>query len=180
MDLIAPLLIVRLVIGLGFAAHGAQKLFGWFGGYGLAGTGGFLESLGFRPGRLFAAAAGTAELAGGVLLALGLGGPIGPALIISAMTVAILTVHVRNGFFAASNGFELPLLYVLVGVLYAFAGFGPASLDAVFGWTTVWTPLVTWALVVLGFIGGALNLTLRRTPGAAPAPAASETLDPAV
>src|SRR5665213_371156 len=78
MDIALPLLIVRLVIGLGFASHGAQKLFGWFGGYGLAGTGGFFESIGFKPGKLFAGAAGASELIGGLLLALGLGGPIGP------------------------------------------------------------------------------------------------------
>ena len=133
MDLALPLLLVRLIIGLGFAAHGAQKLFGWFGGYGLAGTGGFLETLGFRPGKAFAAAAGFAELAGGLLLAFGLLGPVGPALVISAMVVAIATVHLRNGFFAASNGVELPLLYLVIAVSYAFAGYGGLSLDAAFG-----------------------------------------------
>src|ERR1700680_3344971 len=103
MELALPLLLVRLVIGLGFAGHGAQKLFGWFGGYGIAGTGGFLESMGFRPGATFALAAGLAEFLGGLLIAFGLGGPIGPMLVISAMVVAIVTVHIRNGFFAASN-----------------------------------------------------------------------------
>jgi len=63
------LLILRLVVGLGLAAHGAQKVFGWFGGYGLAGTGQFLEQLGFRPGRRHAAQAGIAELVGGLFLA---------------------------------------------------------------------------------------------------------------
>src|SRR5205814_7539283 len=85
------LLIARLVFGLLMAAHGAQKLFGWFGGHGLAGTAGFLESLGFRPGRVFATAASLAELAGGLLAALGLLGPIGPALIVSVMIVAAMT-----------------------------------------------------------------------------------------
>lgn len=178
MDLALPLLLVRLIIGLAFAAHGAQKLFGWFGGYGLAGTGGFLETLGFRPGKAFAAAAGFAELAGGLLVALGLFGPVGPALVISAMVVAIATVHLRNGFFATANGIELPLLYLLVGVLYAFAGYGGLSLDAAFGIAGVWTAGLVWLFVLVGFVGGLGNLAVRRT---APVPAApAETLDPAV
>src|ERR1700676_3459944 len=109
MEIALPLLIVRLVVGLGFAAHGAQKLFGSFGGYGLAGTGGFFETIGFRPGKLFAGAAGLAEFVGGLLLVLGLGGPIAPMLIIATMVVAILAVHAPHGFFASNNGYELPL-----------------------------------------------------------------------
>src|SRR5947199_5776821 len=102
------LLLVRLVAGGLMAAHGSQKLFGWFGGYGLTGTGGFFEGLGFRPGRLFAAAAGASELMGGLLVALGLLGPVGPALVLSVMIVAAVTVH-WHGVFAASNGVEIPL-----------------------------------------------------------------------
>src|SRR5689334_2370841 len=78
----------RLVLGGLFAAHGSQKLFGWFRGYGLQGTGQYFESLGFRPGRAFAAAAGLTELTSGLLIALGLLGPVGPALLLSVMTVA--------------------------------------------------------------------------------------------
>src|ERR1700676_5771118 len=98
MEIALPLLIVRLVVGLGFAAHGAQKLFGWFGGYGLAGTGGFFETVGFKPGKLFAGAAGAGELLGGLLLALGLGGPIGSVSVISVMLGAILPVSLGTGF----------------------------------------------------------------------------------
>src|SRR5438132_5227391 len=93
-------LLARLVFGLVMAAHGAQKLFGWFGGYGIAGTGGFFESLGFRQGRLCAFGAGLSEFAGGLLVALGFLGPIGPPLIILVMIVAALTVHWRHGLFA--------------------------------------------------------------------------------
>ena len=168
MDIALPLLIVRLAIGLGFAAHGAQKLFGWFGGYGLAGTGGFFESLGFKPGKLFAGAAGVTELLGGLLLALGLGGPIGSMLIISVMVVAILAIHLSSGFFAP-NGIELPLLYAAVGFTFAFVGFGAYSLDAVLGWTGVWTPTLAWLFVGLGIAGGLLNLAARRRPAAAAA-----------
>jgi putative oxidoreductase len=171
MDIALPLLIVRLVVGLGFAAHGAQKLFGWFGGYGLAGTGGFFEGVGFKPGKLFAGAAGAGELLGGLLLALGLGGPIASMLIISVMVVAILAVHIGNGFFNASNGVEFPLLYLLIGFTFAFIGFGAYSLDAALGWNTIWTPALAWLFVGLGIVGGLLNMAARRKPAAA-APAA--------
>ena len=169
MDIALPLLIVRLVVGLGFAAHGTQKLFGWFGGYGLAGTGGFFESLGFKPGKLFAGAAGVGELLGGLLLALGLGGPIGATLIVSVMVVAILTVHLGHGFFAASSGVEMPLLYLAFGFAFAFVGFGAYSLDAVFGWNAVWTPALNWLFVGLGIVGGLINTAARRKPAAQPA-----------
>lgn len=164
-------LLVRLVVGLGFAAHGAQKLFGWFGGYGLAGTGGWLESIGFRPGKAFAAASGLGELAGGLLLAFGLGGPVGPALVIAVMTVAILTVHLKNGFFAASNGSELPLLYIALAVLFAFAGYGAFGLDAVTGLAAGWNPTLSWIAIVVGFLAGVLNLAARRKPAATEAAA---------
>lgn len=179
MELALPLLFVRLVIGLAFAAHGAQKLFGWFGGYGLAGTGGFFETIGFHPGRVFAAAAGFSEFAGGLLIAFGLFGPVGPMFVIAAMLVAVVTVHLRNGFFAASNGVELPLLYLLIALIYAFGGYGVLSLDAAFGLAPVWTSGIIWGVVALGFVGGLLNLAVRRKVPAVP-PAAPETLDPAV
>ena len=166
MEIALPLLIVRLVVGLGFAAHGAQKLFGWFGGYGLAGTGGFFETLGFKPGKLFAGASGAAELLGGLLLALGLGGPIGSMLIISVMVVAILAVHIGNGFFAP-NGVELALLYLLTGFTFAFVGYGAYSLDAALGLTALWTPALAWLFVGLGVVGGLLNMAARRKPAAA-------------
>src|ERR1700682_3309451 len=161
------LLLVRL-IGIGFAAHGAQKLFGWFGGYGIAGTGGWMESIGFRPGKLFATAAGVSELVGGLLIAVGLGGPIGSMLAIAAMVVAI-SVHVPS-FFATKNGYETGLLYVVVAFSLAFTGFGAYSLDNVLGIAQVWTPAVQWTAVGLGVLGGLANIAARRKP--APAEAA--------
>src|SRR5581483_1245282 len=104
------LLLLRAAAGLVMAAHGAQKLFGWFGGHGLAGTAGFFDSLGFRPGRILAAAAGASEFAGGLLIALGLFGPVGPAVVLATMIVA-MSVHWQNGLFAMHNGIEMPLLY---------------------------------------------------------------------
>jgi putative oxidoreductase len=160
------LLLVRL-IGLGLAAHGAQKLFGWFGGYGIAGTAGFMESLGFRPGKMFATAAGLSEFVGGLLLVLGLGGPIGPMLIIATMVVAIGSVHIEKGFFGQNGGYELPLTNIVLVFLLAFTGFGPFSLDAAFG--MAWGLGITWGLVILGVIGGVVNLGLRRSPAAKPA-----------
>ena len=87
------LLVLHVTVGLLFFAHGAQKVFGWFGGYGIGGTAGFMESLGMRPGRLHAWAAGIAETVGGILLALGVFTPIGAAMVIAVMVTAIITVH---------------------------------------------------------------------------------------
>ena len=162
------LLVARIVFGLVMAAHGSQKLFGWFGGYGLAGTGGFFEQLGFRPGRTFAALAGTTELASGLLLALGLLGPIGPAAILSVMIVAALTVHWPQGLFAQNNGIEVPLLYATLGVSLAFTGYGTYSLDAAWGIGSIWTGGVSAFVLALGAIGGLANVALRR-----PAPVAA-------
>ena len=157
------LLVARLVFGLLMAAHGTQKLFGWFGGYGLAGTGGFFETLGFRPGRAFAAAASLTEITGGLLLALGFLGPVGPALIISVMMVAAVSVHWQNGLFASSNGIELPLLYAAGAISLALTGPGLFSLDAVLGLTSLWTPGIVWAAIAIGVVGGIVNLGLRRS-----------------
>jgi putative oxidoreductase len=159
------LLVVRLVAGVLMASHGAQKLFGWFGGYGVAGTGGFMESLGFRPGRTFAAAAGLSEFAGGTLVALGLLGPVGPALILSVMIVAALSVHVQNGLYAASNGVELPLLYGAVAVGLALTGPGAWSLDALVGGASGWSPSLTLIVLGIASVGAFANLAVRgRTP----------------
>jgi putative oxidoreductase len=162
------LLIIRLIFGLVMVAHGAQKLFGWFGGYGLAGTGGFFESLGFRPGRQFAAAAALSEFVGGWLFTLGLFGPVGPALILAVMLVASISVHLRNGLFAATNGVEVPLLYATAVVGIALIGFGVFSLDAALGLATFWTPGLIGLALVVGVVGGFANLLLRKQPPTTP------------
>ena len=156
------LLIARVAIGLLMAAHGAQKLWGWFGGHGLRGTGEFMVQLGFPSGNLFAAAAGATEVASGLLLALGLFGPIGPALMISVMTVAMITVHWSNGVFAMRNGVELPLLYVLSSIVFAVVGFGAYSMDAWLGFANPWPPLATWSVLAIGLLGGLGNVAMRR------------------
>jgi putative oxidoreductase len=154
---------VRLILGLGLAAHGAQKLFGWFGGYGLEGTGDFFESLGFRPGRAFAALAGLGELGGGLLTAAGFLGPIGPAIMILVMLVAILAVHRPNGFFASNNGIELPLLFATGALAVAVAGPGVISLDALFGLEALWAPAVVWISLAAAVVLALGNVGMRGT-----------------
>lgn len=165
------LLIARVVFGSLMAAHGAQKLFGWFGGYGLAGVGQYLESLGFRPGRTFALAAGATEFAGGLLTLLGLFGPVGPALMLSVMIVAAVSVHWQNGLFAMSNGIEVPLLYGVAGVALALTGPGAYSLDAALGFSSLYTPVATWTMLGIAAVGGVGNLLVRRAPQQAQATA---------
>jgi len=161
----AALLIARLLLGGALFAHGAQKLFGWFGGYGVKGTGGFMESLGFRPGALFAVGAGLGEAGGGLLTALGIGGPIGPALIIMVMLVAILTVHLKNGFWNNAQGYELNTMNIAGALALAFVGFGPLSLDAAFGIQGVWDDATRWMVIGLGVLLALGNLAARRTAG---------------
>lgn len=156
------LLILRLILGLGMAAHGAQKLFGWFGGPGLTGTGEFLEKLGFRPGKVYAAMDGLVETVSGLLVALGLFGPIGPALMISGMVVAMGTVHWHNGFFATDHGIELPLLYATAALALAFIGFGGYSVDALMDLQELASPAFAAVAVIAGALGGFAVLALRR------------------
>ena len=163
------LLLLRLVLGLTMAAHGSQKIFGWFGGYGLAGTGGWMESMGFRPGRVHAAAAGTAEFIGGLLIALGLFTPVGSALLITVMVVAIFTVHAPKGFFVTDGGYEYPLLISTVAAALAFVGPGAYSLDAVDGLQlSGWLPGMVAVVAGLVLAGG--SLATRR-----PAPVARQS-----
>ena len=157
------LLILRLVAGPTMAAHGAQKLFGWFGGHGLAGTGGFLEKLGFIPGRRNALFAGLAEFAGGLLLTLGLATPLAATLIISVMFVAVATVHVKNGYFNHNQGYEYNLLLTAVALAVTSSGAGPLSLDAALGLRDA-GPLWGLGALVAGLIGGVVQLATRRAP----------------
>jgi len=158
----AALLFVRLVIGLGLAAHGSQKLFGWFGGYGLAGTGGFFEQLGFRPGRLFVLGAGLGETVGGVLVVLGLGGAIGPAMIVMVMLVAIFTVHISKGFFITNGGWELNAAYIAASVGLAYVGFGAYALDNVLGLQYLSSPQAASICMGAAVVLTVLNLLVRR------------------
>ena len=156
------LLVARLIFGVLMVAHGGQKLFGWLGGYGLAGTAGFFEQLGFRPGRLFVVTASLSEVVSGILIALGLFGPVGPALLLPVMIVAAVSVHWKGGLFAATNGIEVPLLYATGAVALAFTGYGLFSLDSVLGIDHIWTPALKVAVLAVGVVGGVVNLLARR------------------
>jgi putative oxidoreductase len=124
-------LALRIPVGIIFAAHGAQKLFGWFGGYGLEGTGQWMASIGLAPGYLMALLAGSAEFFGGLALVLGLFVRPAAAALAFAMLVAILSVHIDKGLFMANNGYEYGLALLVVAVSLAISGGGRASLDAV-------------------------------------------------
>jgi putative oxidoreductase len=164
------LLLARLFLGLGLAAHGAQKLFGWFGGYGIKGTGGFFEgTLGLKPGALFATMSGLGEFVGGLLVAIGWLGPIGPALIIAVMTIAMITVHWKNGFFNASNGIELPLMNVACALALTFGGYGAYAVDANAAVSVLATPQAAWIAIIIAIVGALLSIVGRKPPAPAAA-----------
>ncbi|PAU80569.1 DoxD-like family protein [Halovibrio salipaludis] len=122
-------LVLRVPVGLILAAHGAQKLFGWFGGYGLTGTAQWLASIGLEPGYLMALMAGSAEFFGGLALVVGL--LTRPAAVVAAFTmlVAIFAVHIGNGLFMANNGYEYALTLFVVTLTLAIQGAGRFALD---------------------------------------------------
>jgi putative oxidoreductase len=127
----ASALPLRLIAGIIFTAHGSQKLFAWFGGYGLEGTGQWMESIGLAPGYLMAMMAGSAEFFGGLLLILGLlTRP--TALVLSiTMLVAIFSTHFANGLFMSNNGYEFALALFAITAALMFQGGGKLSLDRV-------------------------------------------------
>ncbi|MER6158640.1 DoxX family membrane protein [Streptomyces sp. NPDC001868] len=126
------LLLLRLGAGGVLAAHGTQKLFGWFGGHGIEGTGAFMESVGYTPGKASATAAGLAETGGGALLALGLATPAAGAAAAGAMGGAT-AIHAPNGFFNAEGGYEYAATLGLAAAGLAVTGPGRISLDHAFG-----------------------------------------------
>ncbi|MFL1455885.1 DoxX family protein [Marinobacter sp. GN3S48] len=123
-------LALRIPVGIIFVAHGAQKLFGWFGGYGLEGTGQWMDSIGLSPGYLMALMAGGAEFLGGLALIIGLLVRPASAVLAFAMLIAIFSVHIGNGLFMSNNGYEFGLALLAVSVSLVFSGGGRASVDA--------------------------------------------------
>ncbi len=120
---------LRLIAGIIFTAHGAQKLFAWFGGYGLEATGQWMQSIGITPGYLMALMAGSAEFFGGLLLIIGLlTRPTGFVLAIT-MAVAIVTVHLEHGLFMSNNGYEFALSLLAISISLMVSGAGKLSLD---------------------------------------------------
>jgi len=162
MDL--ALLILRVVVGVLFVGHGAQKLFGAFGGNGLEGTGGMFEHLGLKPGKVHAFNAGAAEFFGGALLALGLLTPIAAVLLIGTMTVAIATVHAAKGPWVTNGGYEYNAVLIAVAATLAGVGPGEWSLDNAFGIDWAGTAWVIGVLAV-GIVGGLVTMAIGRLVG---------------
>jgi putative oxidoreductase len=159
------LLTSRLALGLSYAAHGAQKAFGWFEGPGPEGAAGFMESLGFKPGKQYAIVASDGEVAAGLLIALGLGGPIGPAILLSGMVVAQTTVHAKNGFFASKGGIEVGLLYAAGALALASSGYGAISLDRALGLERKLHHPVLTTLVLAGALAAGYAVLGQRDTG---------------
>ncbi len=122
-------LVLRVPTGIILAAHGSQKLFAWFGGYGLEGTGQWMESIGLAPGFLMALLAGSAEFFGGIALILGLLTRPAAALSAFTMVIAIFSVHFSNGLFMSNNGYEFALSLLAITAALAIQGGGKLSLD---------------------------------------------------
>ncbi len=162
------LLAARVLIGGGMFAHGAQKRLGWYGGPGREGAAGFMHAIGFRPGDTFGVAASTTEMASGAMIALGLGGPLGPAAMLSTMIVAGTSVHGDKGFFAKDGGWELSGIYGAAAVPFATKGYGPLSLDALFGWEDALHGGVLVGLALTGAVLGGLGVLALRVPPTAP------------
>jgi putative oxidoreductase len=163
------LFLLRLTVGLTLAAHGGQKLFGWFGGPGLEVIGRGFEGLGFHPGRRYALIAGLIEMAGGLLLALGLLTPLAATIVFSVMLVAGMSAHRKQGFFISSGGYEYTLVLGVAGLTAAFTGPGAWSLDALLGYA-VGNAFWGVAAFVVGVAGGLIQLA-QRHPAPTPQPA---------
>ncbi len=159
------LLLLRVVVGLLMAGHGAQKLFGWFGGGGMTGFAGWLDTKGFRPARLWAWLAGIAEFGGGLLFALGLFSPLGTVGIASSMLIAIVRAHWPK-IWATDHGLELPLTYLVVALAAAISGPGAYSLDAVL--RTGLSGSLTAVIAVVALVGLIVGLTMSAARPAQP------------
>ena len=159
------LLFLRVLVGALFIGHGTQKLFGWFGGHGIDGSAGFMESVRYRDGRKAAVLAGVTETVSGALLVLGFLTPIAVAGIVGVMLNAIVAVHWPNGVWNANGGFELPLVYTSVVSALGFTGAGRFSIDGMLdlGLRGAWFGI---GALLLGVVAGVVALSQRR-----PAPA---------
>src|SRR3954452_5076906 len=158
--------LLRALVGGFFVGHGTQKLFGWFGGHGPAGTGQFFESIGLRPGRRHAIAAGAAETGGGALLAARLATPLAARSLSAVMLTAMRKVHLKNGPWVTSGGYEYTAVLLAALVTLAELGPGSWSLDAAIGTEKKGT---RWALAALALGAAGSALALRSSATEAPA-----------
>lgn len=156
-------LIARVIVGGSIAAHGGQKLFGWFGGPGMKGASGMMQSLGFTPAEKYAQAASSAELASGLLIALGALGPVGPAMLVSVMTTAVGSVHLSKGYWASNGGYELNTMYSALALLLAVHDYGRLSLDEAIGLRDRIPPWLSFVAVAAGIGAGVAMLNQRMT-----------------
>jgi putative oxidoreductase len=154
-------LATRLALGGSIAAHGAQKLFGAFGGPGPDKAAQMMHSLGLRPGGRYATMASAAEMTSGMLIALGALGPAGPAILTSVMLIAIETVHRKKGFWATGGGYEMNVMYLSVALLLANHGYGSLSLDELIGLSPRLRPLYAWLAYGAAIAGSIAMLTGR-------------------
>jgi putative oxidoreductase len=162
------LFVARAIVGLSLASHGAQKQLGWFGGPGPQGAAQFFESIGFAPGDQHVSRASISEMTAGTLMALGLGGPIGPGLALSVMTVA-MSVSAEKGFYGQNGGLEFPMLYALSAMTFGATGYGPLSLDHALG---LEKPLgrapLFWLAITAGVAAGLVTASNRRVQAEGP------------
>jgi putative oxidoreductase len=156
----AALLVLRLGVGLIFAAHGAQKVFGWWGGPGLRGWEGAMERMGYRPVTLFAIVSALAELGGGLFLAVGLLTPLAAALLVGHSVVIIGQAHWQNGFFNTKGGYEFPLVLAVGAAALALLEGGAWSVDAAIGFDL--DAGVRLALVAVALLAGLATLVVPR------------------
>ncbi|HET8978195.1 MAG TPA: DoxX family protein [Solirubrobacteraceae bacterium] len=164
-------LILRLVVGGYFFGHGTQKLFGWFGGHGPEGTGQFFESLGLRPGKRHAMAAGAAEAGGGALLVLGAATPLAASVLTATMITAINRVHLKNGPWVTNQGYEYNLVLIAATLALAETGPGSPSIDTARD-SNMYGPKWAFLALLLGALGAA---GAHFAAESAPAPAPAET-----
>jgi putative oxidoreductase len=164
------LIVLRLVVGLLFAGHGAQKLFGVFGGGGLEGTAGMFDNIGLRPGAFNARAAGTAEFVGGLLIAVGLFTPFAAAALIGVMTTAVISVHGPNGIWNTNQGYEYNLVLTAAVFALSAVGAGAWSLDNAFGLDLHGVIWALGALAVGAIAGVGVVVSGRSAAGRQPHP----------
>jgi putative oxidoreductase len=168
-------LILRLAVGGYFVGHGTQKLFGWFGGHGPDATGQFFESLGLRPGKRHAIAAGAAEAGGGALLVLGAATPLASAALIATMLTAIHRVHLKNGPWVTDQGYEYNVVLIAACAALAETGPGSPSIDDARG-SEMYGPKWGALALVLGALGA---IGAKAVADAAPAPEGAPENTPA-
>jgi putative oxidoreductase len=170
-------LLLRLAVGGFFIGHGTQKLFGWFGGYGLDATAKGFESMGMRPGKANAVAAGAAETGGGALIALGAATPLAAGVLTSVMLTAINRVHLKNGPWVTKGGYEYNVVLIAAALALAETGPGSPSVDTALGIERKGAKWAALALLtgVIGAAGAHVLAAATSAPEPEPEPEQPET-----